>query len=109
MKRLYTLLTADQQSDFDNRMDAMRDAQMEQQMKRRLAAAGVEEQTRNEMEGMQMGPDGRPMIDESEMTPQQRQRLRQMREQRRRMLENRQQNNPTPPTPDDIEFDEPSR
>lgn len=109
MKRLYALLTEDQQSDFEKRLAAMREVQMEQQLKRRLAASGVEEQKNNGTDGMQIGPDGRPVIDESEFTPQMRQRLRQMREQRRRMLENRQQSNPTPPTPDDIEFDEPNR
>jgi len=107
MKRLYALLSADQQADFDARMAAMRQAQSEQQLKRRLEAAGIDPQAMQEMEGMKIGPDGGPAIDESQFTPQMRQRLRQMHEQRRRALENRRQGNPAPPTPDDIEFEMP--
>lgn len=109
MKRLYALLSADQQADFETRLEAVRQVQMEQQLKRRLEAAGVDPQAMPGMEGVKIGEDGRPVIDESQLTPQLRQRLRQMHEQRRRMLENRQQRNPAPPAPDDIEFEKPKR
>lgn len=109
MKRLYEVLTPEQQAEFDRRMEVLREAQAEQQMRRRLAAAGVDPEAMQGMEGMQRGEDGRPMLDESELTPQMRQRLRRLREERRRLLENRERTNPAPPTPDEIEFEEPDR
>ena len=104
MKRIYALLNADQQADFDQRIEAIRDQQMEQQLRRRLAAAGVDP---NSMPAIKIGPDGRPQFDESQLSPEQRQRLQRLREQRRRMIERMQEANPTPPSPDDIKFDKP--
>ncbi len=109
MKRLYELLTGEQKAEFDRRIEELYQAQMEQQMQRRLAAAGVNPEAMQQMDGMQRGEDGRPIVDESQFTPQMRERLRRMRLERRKMLENRERQNPTPPSPDDIEFEKPHR
>lgn len=110
MKRLYDLLSAQQQLEFDRCLEEIRATQQEQQLRRRLAAAGVAPEAMDQMmDGMQLDESGRPMIDESQLEPQMRERLRRARAERRRILERRQRANPTPPSPDEIEFEQPQR
>ncbi|MCC6907268.1 MAG: hypothetical protein IT430_04940 [Phycisphaerales bacterium] len=110
MKRLYDLLTAQQQVEFDRRLEETRAAQQEQQLRRRLAAAGIAPEAMDRMmDGMQLDDAGRPMLDESQLTPQMRERLRRARAERQRLFQSRQRANPAPPSPDEIEFEQPQR
>jgi len=109
--RLHDLLTPEQKQEFERRLIEQVRAQGEAQMQRRLAAAGGDAPAAEEpggmrmMEGMIRTEDGGVVIDESQFTPEMRERLRRMRQERRRMLENRDQINPQPPSPEEIEFE----
>lgn len=115
MMRLFDLLTDGQKQEFERRLLEQVRAQAQEQMQRRLAAAGREAPAMDDgagmmMEGMVRTGDGGFTIDESQLTPQMRERLRRLRQERQRMLENRGRDNPVPPPADDIEFeDDPAR
>lgn len=110
MLRLYDLLSEEQKAEFEQRLTGHLREQAEMRMQRRLAAAGRESPPEGEagemMQGMVRAEEGRIEIDESQLTPPMRERLRRLREERRRLLESRDRANPRPPSHEEIEFED---
>lgn len=110
MLRLHDLLSEEQKAEFEQRLAQHFREQAEIQMQRRLAAAGRESPPEGEagemMPGMVRAEEGRIEIDESQLTPPMRERLRRLREERRRLLEDRDRANPRPPSHEEIEFED---
>ncbi len=110
MMRLHDLLTEEQKAEFEQRLTAHLREQAEMRLQQRLAAAGRDAPPQGEagemMQGMVRAEEGRIEIDESQLTPPMRERLRRLREERRRLLENRDRVNPEPPSHEEIEFED---